>query len=110
MALLELKHISKSFGQNQVLRDVNFELRAGEVHALLGENGAGKSTMLNIIGGVFEPSGGTILIDGEEKKITSILDAKDLGIGFVHQEIELCQDVTVAENIMMTSISGRHTL
>ncbi len=68
MALLELKHISKSFGQNQVLRDVNFELRPGEVHALLGENGAGKSTMLNIIGGVFEPSGGTILIDGEEKK------------------------------------------
>ena len=52
MALLELKHISKSFGQNQVLRDVNFELRPGEVHALLGENGAGKSTMLNIIGGV----------------------------------------------------------
>ncbi len=110
MALLELKHISKSFGQNQVLRDVNFELRPGEVHALLGENGAGKSTMLNIIGGVFEPSGGTILIDGEEKKITSILDAKDLGIGFVHQEIELCQDVTVAENIMMTSISDSHTL
>lgn len=110
MALLELKHISKSFGQNQVLRDVNFELRPGEVHALLGENGAGKSTMLNIIGGVFEPSGGTILIDGEEKKITSILDAKNLGIGFVHQEIELCQDVTVAENIMMTSISDSHTL
>ena len=110
MALLELEHISKRFGRNEVLRDVNFELEAGEVHALLGENGAGKSTMLNIIGGLLEPNGGTIRIDGEEKKIGSILEAKDLGIGFVHQEIELCQDVTVAENIMMMSISDSHAL
>ena len=98
MALLELEHISKRFGKNEVLTDVNFELEAGEVHALLGENGAGKSTMLNIIGGLLEPNGGVIRIDGEEKKISSIHDAKELGIGFVHQEIELCQDVTVAEN------------
>ena len=110
MALLELEHISKSFGQNQVLKDVNFQLEAGEVHALLGENGAGKSTMLNIIGGLFPPNGGTIKIDGEEKKINSILEAKELGIGFVHQEIELCQDVTVAENIMMTSIADSRKL
>ena len=110
MALLELEHISKRFGKNEVLRDVNFELEAGEVHALLGENGAGKSTMLNIIGGLLEPNGGVIRIDGEEKKIGSILEAKDLGIGFVHQEIELCQDVTVAENIMMMAISDSHAL
>ena len=110
MALLQLEHISKSFGKNEVLTDVNFELEAGEVHALLGENGAGKSTMLNIIGGLLEPNGGVIRIDGEEKKIGSILEAKDLGIGFVHQEIELCQDVTVAENIMMMSISDSHSL
>ena len=68
MALLELEHISKSFGTNQVLKNVNFQLEAGEVHALLGENGAGKSTMLNIIGGLLEPNGGTIRINGEEKK------------------------------------------
>ena len=110
MALLELEHISKSFGRNEVLTDVNFELEAGEVHALLGENGAGKSTMLNIIGGLLEPNGGVIRIDGQEHKINSILEAKDLGIGFVHQEIELCQDVTVAENIMMMSISDSHAL
>ena len=110
MALLELEHISKSFGSNQVLTDVNFELEAGEVHALLGENGAGKSTMFNIIGGLLQPNGGTIRINGEEKKIHSILEAKDLGIGFVHQEIELCQDVTVAENIMMMKISDSHAL
>ena len=110
MALLELEHISKRFGKNEVLTDVNFELLAGEVHALLGENGAGKSTMLNIIGGLLEPNGGTIRIEGEEKKIGSIHEAKELGIGFVHQEIELCQDVTVAENIMMTSISDSRSL
>ena len=110
MALLELEHISKSFGKNEVLTDVNFQLEAGEVHALLGENGAGKSTMLNIIGGLLEPNGGVIRINGEEKKIGSILEAKELGIGFVHQEIELCQDVTVAENIMMASISDSHAL
>ena len=110
MALLELEHISKSFGTNQVLKNVNFQLEAGEVHALLGENGAGKSTMLNIIGGLLEPNGGTIRINGEEKKIHSILEAKELGIGFVHQEIELCQDVTVAENIMMSSISDSNAL
>ena len=110
MALLELEHISKRFGKNDVLTDVNFELLAGEVHALLGENGAGKSTMLNIIGGLLEPNGGTIRIEGEEKKIGSIHEAKELGIGFVHQEIELCQDVTVAENIMMTSISDSRSL
>jgi len=110
MALLELEHISKRFGKNEVLTDVNFELLAGEVHALLGENGAGKSTMLNIIGGLLEPNGGTIRIEGEEKKIGSIHEAKELGIGFVHQEIELCQDVTVAENIMMTSISDSRAL
>ena len=58
MALLELKHISKKFGKNVVLNDVNFKLESGEVHALLGENGAGKSTMLNIIGGLFHADGG----------------------------------------------------
>ncbi|MCF0145250.1 MAG: sugar ABC transporter ATP-binding protein [Eubacterium sp.] len=110
MALLELEHISKSFGSNEVLKDVNFQLEAGEVHALLGENGAGKSTMLNIIGGLFEANGGTIRIDGEEKKITSVLEAKELGIGFVHQEIELCPDVSVAENIMMTAIGDSNAL
>ncbi len=104
MALLELKNISKSFGKNEVLSGVNFSLEAGEVHALLGENGAGKSTMLNIIGGLFHSDGGEIFFDGEKVENNTISKAKKLGIGFVHQEIELCQDVTVAENIMMASI------
>lgn len=109
MALLELKHISKKFGKNVVLNDVNFKLESGEVHALLGENGAGKSTMLNIIGGLFHADGGEIFINDEKVDISNISKAKELGIGFVHQEIELCQDVTVAENIMMASICDGKT-
>ena len=109
MALLEIKHLSKSYAQ-KVLSDVNFTLEAGEVHALLGENGAGKSTMLNILGGIVKADGGEILIDGEKVTINSVQDAKNLGIGFVHQEIELCQDVTVAENIMMSSITDSNAI
>ncbi|MDO4620389.1 MAG: sugar ABC transporter ATP-binding protein [Lachnospiraceae bacterium] len=110
MSLLELENISKSFGTNKVLSGVNFRLEAGEVHALLGENGAGKSTMLNIVGGLLSANGGRILIDGQEVQINDIQSAKKYGIGFVHQEIELCQDVTVAENIMMSTISDSHAL
>ena len=111
MALLELKHIAKTYaGNNKVLKDVNFTLEAGEVHALLGENGAGKSSLLNIIGGIIDCDCGEILIDGKEVKINNVQDAKRNGIGFVHQEIELCQDVSVAENIMMSEISDSHSL
>lgn len=109
MALLELKNISKSFGKNVVLTDVNFQLESGEVHALLGENGAGKSTMLNIIGGLIHADGGEMSINGEKISNNTISKAKEMGIGFVHQEIELCQDVTVAENIMMASICDTRT-
>ena len=109
MALLEIKHLSKSYAQ-KVLSDVNFTLEAGEVHALLGENGAGKSTMLNIIGGIVKADGGEILIDGKKVNINSVQDAKNFGIGFVHQEIELCQEATVAENIMMSTITDSNAL
>lgn len=104
MALLELKNISKSFGKNVVLDGVDFQLESGEVHALLGENGAGKSTMLNIIGGLIGADGGEISVDGVKVSNHTISKVKEMGIGFVHQEIELCQDVSVAENIMMASI------
>ncbi len=109
MALLEIKHLSKSYAQ-KVLSDVNFTLEAGEVHALLGENGAGKSTMFNILGGITKADGGEIFINGKKVNINSVQDAKNLGIGFVHQEIELCQDVTVAENIMMSNITDSNAV
>lgn len=109
MALLEIKHLSKSYAQ-KVLSDVNFTLEAGEVHALLGENGAGKSTMFNILGGITKADGGEIFINGKKVNINTVQDAKNLGIGFVHQEIELCQDVTVAENIMMSNITDSNAI
>jgi ribose transport system ATP-binding protein len=102
--LLELKNISKSFGTNQVLFNVDFTLARGEIHALIGENGAGKSTMMNIIDGLVAPDSGEIYLEGVLAKISSPIDAQKLGIGFVHQEIALCQDVTVAQNIFMSQV------
>lgn len=102
--LLELKNISKSFGTNQVLFGVNFTLDRGEIHAIIGENGAGKSTMMNIIDGLVMPDSGEMCLEGKPVKITSPIDAQELGIGFVHQEIALCQDVSVAQNIFMSQV------
>jgi ribose transport system ATP-binding protein len=101
--ILEIKNVSKSFGPVQALKSVNFDLRRGEVHAVVGENGAGKSTLMNVIDGIVRPDGGEIVLDGRPVEITSPAAAQELGIGFVHQEIELCADVTVAENMFMAA-------
>ncbi|KAJ56325.1 D-ribose transporter ATP-binding protein [Actibacterium mucosum KCTC 23349] len=101
--ILKISNLSKSFGPVQALRGVNFELRRGEIHAIAGENGAGKSTLMNIIDGILQPNSGQILLDGEPTKISSPTMAQKLGIGFVHQEIALCPDVSVAENIFMAA-------
>jgi ribose transport system ATP-binding protein len=101
--ILEIKNVSKSFGPVQALKSVNFDLRKGEVHAVVGENGAGKSTLMNVIDGIVRPDGGEIVLDGRPVEITSPAVAQELGIGFVHQEIELCPDVTVAENMFMAA-------
>jgi ribose transport system ATP-binding protein len=104
--VLRISNVSKSFGAIQALRGVDFELRRGEVHAIAGENGAGKSTLMNIIDGILRPDGGEIHLDGQPVEIASPAQAQSLGIGFVHQEIALCPDVTVAENIFMAEING----
>ncbi len=104
--ILELRGLSKSFGTNQVLFDVNFSLRPGEVHAIIGENGAGKSTMMNITYGLIKPNSGEILIDGEKVDIHSPNDAEKHGICFVHQEIALCQEMSIAQNIFMTRVKN----
>ncbi len=105
--ILEIRNLSKAFGPVKALSEVRFELRPGEVHALCGENGAGKSTLMNMIAGVLQPDAGDMLIDGEKVTIGSPAAAQKLGIALVHQEIALCQDATVAENICMAAINSR---
>ena len=104
--VLKITNVRKSFGAIQALRGVDFELRRGEIHALAGENGAGKSTLMNIIDGILKPDGGEIVLNGRPVDITSPARAQELGIGFVHQEIALCPDVSVAENILMAEINA----
>ncbi len=105
--VLKISKISKSFGATKALTEVDFDLRRGEIHALAGENGAGKSTLMNIIDGIHQPDSGDIYINGEKMHISSPAVAQKMGIGFVHQEIALCPDVTVAENIYMAQTNAR---
>ena len=107
--ILEIRNISKSFGPVKALTGIDFALAEGEIHALCGENGAGKSTLMNIIAGVLQPDEGDIRIAGEKVVVASPAAAQRLGIALVHQEIALCPDATVAENIYMSAINGRRT-
>lgn len=100
--ILELKNIGKTFSGVNVLRDVNLQLKKGEVHVLLGENGAGKSTLIKIISGYHQPDkGGEIYVEGEKKEFTGPKQPKDAGIHTIYQELTLCKDMTVAENIVI---------
>jgi len=99
--LLELKGITKRFPGVVANDHVDFELRAGEVHALLGENGAGKSTLMNILYGLYHPDEGEIHLRGEPARISSPNEAIDLGIGMVHQHFMLIPVMTVTENIVL---------
>lgn len=99
--LLELVGISKSFGGVQALRGVDFALFPGEIHGLVGENGAGKSTMMKIIAGVHHGYEGTMRLDGREVHFRSAREALDAGIGMVHQELSIVPDLTVAENVFL---------
>ena len=101
---LSMEKIYKSFGANNVLTEVNFNLGAGEICALLGENGAGKSTLMNILGGVLPADSGKIVIDGEEKNFLNPVDSLDAGIGFIHQELNLINDLSIYENMFITHL------
>jgi simple sugar transport system ATP-binding protein len=96
-----MQGISKSFPGVQALIGVDFDLRAGEVHALMGGNGAGKSTLIKILTGVEKPDAGRILLEGVEVAVHSPKHAQALGISTVYQEINLCPNLTVAENILI---------
>ncbi|MCI8386299.1 MAG: sugar ABC transporter ATP-binding protein [Acutalibacter sp.] len=96
---LEMRNIYKSFGANDVLRDIDFTVGGGEICALLGENGAGKSTLMNILGGVLPADQGKILLDGAEVRFRSPAESLDAGIAFIHQELNLVNDLAIFENM-----------
>jgi ribose transport system ATP-binding protein len=99
--LLELNNVSKHFGGVLALKDVSFTLNAGEIHGLVGENGAGKSTMMKIIAGVHHEFEGTMKIKGREVRLRSAGDALANSIGMVHQELSIVPDLSVAENVFL---------
>jgi ribose transport system ATP-binding protein len=99
--VLELAGVSKTFGGVEALRQVDFALRRGEIHGLIGENGAGKSTLMKIIAGVHAGYAGSMRIDGSEVHFRSARDARDAGIGMVHQELSILRDLSVAENVFL---------
>lgn len=97
--LLSVQGISKSFPGVQALEDVSLEVSAGEVLVLVGENGAGKSSLMKILSGIYTKDSGRIVLDGKEVDIDSPLHAQQLGITIIHQEMNLMPDLTVAQNI-----------
>lgn len=97
--LLELRGISKQFPGVKALSDVGLRLFPGEVHTLMGQNGAGKSTLIKVLTGVYTPDRGTISLGGNEIRPSSTQDAQQLGISTVYQEVNLCPNLSVAENI-----------
>ena len=99
--LLQMKNIHKKFPGVYALKNVDFDLKSGEVHALLGENGAGKSTLIKVLGGIYRAEEGKIVIQGKETLINSVADARETGISIIHQEIMLVPNMTIAENIFM---------
>jgi ribose transport system ATP-binding protein len=98
---LRLEKIVKSFAHNLVLKDVHFSIEPGEVRALLGENGAGKSTMIKIIAGVYKPDSGSIYIDEKEVTISNPKEGLDKGISVIYQELDLLPALSVVQNIFL---------
>ncbi len=99
--LVTMTGIEKRFPGVYALKSVNFELKSGEVHALMGENGAGKSTLMKILSGIYEKDSGSLQVLGEETELDGPRAAQDLGIGIIHQELSLMNDLTVAQNIFI---------
>jgi len=107
---LEVKEVSKSFPGVKALDNVSFQLDKGEIHALVGENGAGKSTLIKILCGVYKEDAGSIFLDGKQIKINGVPSARSYGIGFVPQEIELMEYLSVEENIFVGKYPNRFGL
>ena len=99
--VIQAEQISKRFGALTALEDVSLTLNKGEVLGLIGDNGAGKSTLIKILSGVHQPDAGRILIDGNEVKLTSVTQARSLGIDVVHQDLALVPELPVYQNMFL---------
>ncbi|MFN7002056.1 MAG: sugar ABC transporter ATP-binding protein [Roseinatronobacter sp.] len=108
--ILELRDVTRVFPGVVAMDKVSLAVQAGEVHAVIGENGAGKSTMMNLLAGELQPDRGTILIDGQPVTIGSALVSQRLGIRVVFQELSLCENLTVGENVLMGRFAARPAL
>jgi ABC-type sugar transport system ATPase subunit len=100
-ALIECRNVTKRFGSTVAVDDVSLGLVKGRATALVGENGAGKTTLMSVLSGELQPDEGTILVEGEERRFRSAMDARRAGIAIVHQELSLFPDLTVAENVAL---------
>ena len=100
-SLVQMKNIAKSFSGTKVLKGVNLELGHGEILALLGENGAGKSTLMKILSGIYSKDSGEIYLDGELCHFQNPKEAQNQGVAIIHQEMNLCNDLSVSENIFL---------
>ena len=108
--ILEMKGIVKSFGPVKALKGVDFDLRAGEVHAMMGENGAGKSTLMKVLTGIHDANEGTIHYNGKQVAYSKPKEAMEDGIVIVHQELNMMNHLTVAQNIFIGREEFRHNL
>lgn len=99
--LLEVKHLSKSFGAVQALKNLTMHVDAGEVVALAGDNGAGKTTLIKAISGVYRPTAGQILLNGEEVSFASPQEARERGIETIYQDLALADNLTIGANIFL---------
>ncbi len=106
-ARLEATGVDKHFGGVAALRGASLEVRPGEVHALMGENGAGKSTLARVIAGIVRADAAAFRLDGRSVAIDNPLDAQRLGIGIIHQELDLFPNLTVGENIVIGNLCFR---
>ena len=102
-----MRGVTKRFGATVALRGVDIDLAPGEIHGLLGQNGAGKTTLMNVLSGLYRPDAGTIAVDGRPVTIRSPADALGHGIGMVHQHVELIQNMTALENVILGAERAR---
>ena len=97
--ILQMKDIDMFFPGVKALKGAQFNLKRGEIHSLMGENGAGKSTLVKVLTGVYHKTNGTVIFDGQQIEPESPLRSQQIGISTVYQEVNLCANLTVAENI-----------